>query len=122
VTTCANLVLQLKAVGLEPPSAEASGTACTRTYRDINSRAYTLEISFHNNTLLNNHIQMTDTGSNGMCYELGIIFDTLIDGERNGAVGDFLYAEDDTTTTYAAWPDATANALDGSIAALKLDF
>ena len=122
--TRAHLVAQLRAVGLDVPVQGSTGSECVRTYTDSNGQSYDLTISFDYRSAVGNYIRIYST--NGIPFELGMAWDRIIDGQRDGSAGDLLYTADHTTTpaapTFAAWPDATAAIVANSAAILKVTF
>ncbi len=122
--TCANVVAQLRAVGLEPPIQGASGSECVRNYNDSQDRSYALTINFRYDADIGNYIEISDT-TNGMPSELGMAWDNIVDGERGGDKGDFQYHADGTTITAssaAPWPAVDAAAVPASVGIFKLQF
>ena len=62
--------------------------------------------------------------TNGIATELGMSWDRIIDGQRDGIEGDMLYTADYTADPIlcTAWPDADAATVPNSAAILKLSF
>ena len=66
--------------------------------------------------------------ASGIPSELGMAWDRIIDGQRDGTAGDLLYTADHTVTpaapTFAAWPAVTipATIAANSAAILKVTF
>ena len=118
----ANLVAQLGAVGLNPPADGPTGTSNVRTYTDNLGRQYTLTVVFANNAAFGNHLQITSPA--GMPYDLGMAWDRIVDGTRDGDAGDFVYIPDVGAApgVDANWPAATGTPPAASGAYLKLEF
>lgn len=115
--SAANLVAQLERVGLDAPSEGATGSALERVYKDANGVNYTLVLTLTNDASYGNFIQITS--DNGFPFDLGMAWDTIIDGTMDGADGDFMYR----ATASAAptdWPDADTAAASDSVAILLL--
>ncbi|MCP3876755.1 MAG: prepilin-type N-terminal cleavage/methylation domain-containing protein [Desulfobacteraceae bacterium] len=121
--SCDNLVAQLIAVGLTPPSFGTTGSACIRNYRDSEDRSYALTLAFKFDADIGNYLEISDN-ANGFPSELGIAWDNIIDSQRGGNTGDFLYDADGSIVAngFAQWPAATENAVSASVAVLKLQF
>jgi len=121
--TCDNLVAQLQAIGLDIPQVGETNSSCVRNYSDSEDREYALTISFKYDADFGNYMEITG-GANGIPSELGIAWDNIIDGQRNGATGDFRYDAngDITAGGFAEWPAANVAAVGNSVAVLKLQF
>ena len=122
-STCANIVAQLQAVGLEPPIQGTSGSACVRNYRDSQDRNYALTINLRYAADVGNYIVLSDL-TNGMPSELGMAWDTMIDGQRGGNQGDFQYDADGLITANGTvqWPAVDATSVAASVGIFKLQF
>ena len=119
--TEANLNAQLTNVGLNPPSAGPTGVTTVRTYTDSTGVLRTLTLQFDYKNDLGNIIRIT-----GMPSDLGIAWDTIVDGQADGTTGDLLFTENHGPATQAAqlqaWPPPTT-APDGNDALiLRLQF
>ena len=111
---------QLSRVGLEAPAEGATGNSTQRMYKDGNGNQYTLELRFCYDSGIGNFIRITDTGANGMPYDLGMAWDTIIDGQMDGQTGDFRYSSDGTAANIADWPAATGSPTSSSAGILLL--
>jgi prepilin-type N-terminal cleavage/methylation domain-containing protein len=119
--SCANLVAQLKAVGLEVPTQGPSGSECDRQYTDSLGTQHTLTIVFTN---------ASDDQANNYNYiqiatipnELGIAWDRMIDGENSGDTGSFIYIPSTAAPVRTSWPSAQTAPVAGSEARLLLSF
>ena len=120
--SCANLVAQLQAVGLEVPAQGPTGSECVRTYTDSQGRNYSLTIVFDYRAAIGNFVRIYST--NGIATELGMAWDRIIDEQRSGSAGDLRYTADYTADplVFAVWPDATAATVANSAAILRLTF
>ena len=119
--TCANLVSQLDAVGLEAPAQGPTGSECGRRYTDSTGTQHTLTISLENasDDQANNynHIQISIIPN-----EIGIAWDRVIDGENSGDTGNFVYIPIPGTPVRTIWPSAQVQPVAGSEARLILSF
>lgn len=106
LATAAVLNNQLTYVGLNPPAVGPTNVTNVRTYTDAWGRQYTLTLQLNNNTTFGNFIQITSP--NGIPFDLGMAWDKMIDGARDGNVGDLQYIP--TTGSPAAAGDWPANA------------
>jgi prepilin-type N-terminal cleavage/methylation domain-containing protein len=115
----ANIVAQLEAVGLEAPAKGPTGSRLVRTYTDSTGRSNTLTIAFDFRLAQGNHIRVESAPN-----ELGIAWDTLVDGENSGDTGDLLYVPDHTAVTLspAIWPSAQVVPSANAAAILRLQF
>ena len=121
MATAANLNNQLTYVGLTSPAAGPTNVTNVRTYTDSWGRQYVLTLQFNNNPTFGNFIQIT--GNNGVPYDLGMAWDKMIDGTRDGNAGDFLYIPDSSAAAAADWPvNASVAPLSTSAFYLKLEF
>jgi len=101
--TCANLVSQLQAVGMEVPTSVGGADVCTMNYRDSNSRNHVLGMSFRGTAATGNYMLLS--GASGMSSELGQAWDRLIDQVVDGTAGELRYVADITVPgTASAWP------------------
>ena len=118
-TTEANLVSQLQRVGLEPPPQGPTGSRLVRTYTDSTGRHNTLTIALDYRSAQGNYIRIA-----GVPNELGIATDRMVDGENDGATGDFLYVANYTQANWspAPWPSAQTAPTANAAAVLKLSF
>ena len=119
-----NLVAQLDAVGLNPPADGPTALSNQRTYTDSEGRQYTLNLQFDYDTTFGNHIQISSTA--GIPFDLGMAWDKVVDGTRDGDAGDLRYVTDitvaDLGTVDANWPVATGVPPANSGAILLLEF
>lgn len=119
--SCANLVAQLNAIGIGPPPQGPTGSECVRQYTDSTGAQHTLTISFENasDDVANNYnyIQISVIPN-----ELGIAWDTIIDGEHSGDTGSFIYIPAPAAPVRTAWPSAQLAPVAGSEARLILSF
>ena len=117
-----NLVAQLKAVGIDVPAKGAAGNQNERKYTDSQGRSYDLTVVFDYRAAIGNFIRISC--ATGIATELGMAWDRIIDGQRDGDEGDMLYTADYTVDpiVFAPWPDATAATVANSAAILKLSF
>ena len=122
LATAAQLNLQLTYVGLNPPAVGPTNATNVRTYTDAWGRQYTLTLQFANNATFGNFIQITS--ANGIPYDLGMAWDKIIDGTRDGDVGDLLYVPSTASSTVAGnWPANAAGTPPATSAIyLRLDF
>ena len=124
--SCANLLAQLKAVGIDAPAKGAAGSECQRKYTDLQGRNYDLTIVLDyraTGCAAGNFIRIR-CATNGIATELGMAWDRIIDGQRDGTEGDMLYtaAHAADPIICLAWPDADAATVAISAAILKLSF
>lgn len=119
--SCANLVAQLKAVGLEPPTQGPSGSECARQYTDSTGTQHMLNINFRNDSddqaSNYNYIRISIIPN-----ELGVAWDRMIDGESSGDRGSFVYIPDSTTPVRTSWPSAQVQPGANSESRLLLTF
>ena len=125
--TCSNLVNQLEKVGIDAPAQGSAGSECQRKYTDSQGRNYDLTIVLDyraTGTCATGNFIRIRSATNGIATELGMAWDRIIDGQRDGTEGDMLYTADYTADPIvcAAWPDATAATVANSAAILKLSF
>ncbi len=114
----ANIESQLTRVGLQPPANGPTGSSLVRTYTDSSGISRTLTIHFNYNVNIGNYIAVQGTPN-----DLGMAWDRIVDGEQDGANGDFIYAPLWNNPMAAAWPSAVnppASANVGGI--LKMEF
>jgi len=120
----ANLVAQLDAVGLNPPADGPTALSNQRTYTDSEGRQYTLDLQFGYDPTFGNHIRITS--ASGIAFDLGMAWDKVVDGTRDGDAGDLRYVTDitaaDLGTVDANWPAATGTPPANSGAILLLEF
>jgi prepilin-type N-terminal cleavage/methylation domain-containing protein len=93
--------LGLADVGLRPPTTNILNTAYQYRYVDSQGTSHTLDIAFAWDATSNfNYLRVT-----GIPGELGMAIDTMIDGEADGTLGDFINSAADGAT--AVWPAPT---------------
>ena len=119
----ANLVAQLKAVGIDVPTKGAAGNENERKYTDSQGRSYDLIVVFDYRAAIGNFMRIRCT-TNGIATELGMAWDRIIDGQRDGTEGDMLYTANYTVDpiVFAPWLPATDDPVVNSAAILKLSF
>lgn len=118
----ANLDQQLSAVGLNAPAAGPTGLSTVRTYTDSEGRQYTLTLTFGWTASLGNFVRITDAGA-GFPFDLGMAWDRIVDGSRDGANGDLLYVPDRNNPAPAVWPSVASGAPPNvSAAILRMEF
>ncbi len=117
----AQLVAQLNAVGLNPPADGPTGTSNVRTYTDAQGRQYTLTLQLGSDTNFGNFIQINST--NGIPMDLGMAWDRIVDGTRDGTTGDLRYIPNMAATPLvnAAWP-TNVNPVPASGVILLMEF
>ena len=125
--TCSNLVNQLEKVGIDAPAKGVAGNENERKYTDSQGRDYNLTIVLDyraTGTCVRGNFIRIRCLTNGIATELGMSWDTIEDGQRDGMEGDMLYTALYTTDPIlcVAWPDADATTVPNSAAILKLSF
>jgi prepilin-type N-terminal cleavage/methylation domain-containing protein len=119
--TEANLNSQLANVGLNPPAQGPTGLTNVRTYTDSNGVQHRLTLLFLYNANLGNYIRVTAT--NGFPVDMGLSWDRIIDGTKDGTAGDLQYDSDRTpAATQVVWPSASAGSPAASCIYIKLEF
>ena len=117
----ANLVAQLTAIGLTPPADGPTGFSNVRTYTDGQGRQYTLILQLDSDTNFGNFIQINST--NGIPMDLGMAWDKIVDGTRDGDTGDLRYIPNIAASPLADanWPN-NVNPVAASGVVLLLEF
>ncbi len=114
----ANIESQLTTVGLKPPPNGPTGSSLVRTYTDSSGVSRSLTLHFSNQINFGNYIAVQ-----GIPNDLGMGWDRMIDGEMDGANGDFLYSTAWNNPAPAAWPSAVNPPASANVAGiLKLEF
>jgi hypothetical protein len=95
--------LGLSQVGLTTPVTNIPANAWQYKYVDSQGNAHLLDIAFewsgtYNYMMINN-----------MPAELGMAIDTMIDGQADGTVGDFIYFTGGAPTAWPATPTTDCN-------------
>ncbi len=116
-----NLVAQLTAIGLNPPADGPSGLSNVRTYTDAQGRQYTLTLQLDSDVNFGNFIRIDS--ANGIPMDLGMAWDKIVDGTRDGDTGDLRYIPDMSASPLADlnWPP-NVNPVATSGAILLLEF
>jgi len=116
-----NLVAQLTAIGLSPPADGPSGLSNVRTYTDSQGRQYALTLQLDSDTNFGNFIRIDST--NGIPMDLGMAWDKIVDGTRDGDTGDLRYIPDMSASPLVDnnWPN-DVNPVAASGAILLLEF
>ncbi len=115
------LVAQLTAIGLSPPADGPTGLSNVRTYTDSQGRQYTLTLLLDSDTNFGNFIRINST--NGIPMDLGMAWDKIVDGTRDGDTGDLRYIPNITASPLvdANWPN-NVNPVAASGVILLLEF
>jgi prepilin-type N-terminal cleavage/methylation domain-containing protein len=117
----ANLVAQLVAIGLSPPADGPTGLSNVRTYTDAQGRQYTLNLQLGYDANFGNFIRIDS--ANGIPMDLGMAWDKIVDGTRDGDTGDLRYIPNMGASPLVAanWPN-NVNPVPTSGVALLLEF
>ncbi len=118
----ANLIAQLTAIGLNPPADGPTGLSNVRTYTDAQGRQYTLTLQLDSDINFGNFLRIDDS-ANGVPMDLGMAWDKIVDGTRDGDTGDLRYIPDTGASPLVAadWPN-NVNPVATSGAILLLEF
>ncbi len=115
------LASQLSNVGLEAPPPGQLANGLQRTYTDSLGVTRTLTLAFDYKNNVGNIIRVT-----GISSDIGMAWDRLVDGERDGTAGDFLHTANHgpNPIVLSAWPAADDSGNQGGAhsAVLRLEF
>jgi prepilin-type N-terminal cleavage/methylation domain-containing protein len=117
----ANLIAQLTAIGLNPPADGPTGLSNVRTYTDAQGRQYTLTLQLDSDINFGNFIRIDS--ANGIPMDLGMAWDKIVDGTRDGDTGDLRYIPNTGASPLVAadWPN-NVNPVATSGVVLLLEF
>ncbi len=115
------LAAQLSNVGLEAPPPGQLANGLQRTYTDSLGVTRTLTLAFDYKNNVGNIIRVT-----GISSDLGMAWDRLVDGGRDGTAGDLLHTANHAPNpiVLSAWPAADDATNQGGThsAVLRLEF